>query len=391
MVDLADGTGVADACPEWDPRAPSVLRDQLQAYDAMRRHCPVAHSDYLHWSLFRHEDVLRVLHDPETFGNAVSSHVSVPNGMDPPEHTAWRALIEPYFAPARLADFEPVARGIARELVDALPEGEVEWMDTFAQEGAVRLLCAFMGWPATLHAPLREWARRKQAATLAGDRDALAAIAFEFDGHIRAQLARCRALAQPGQDLTSRLLREQVHGRPVPDEAIVSILRNWTVGELTTLAACLGILAQYLAAHPDLQRQLRATPALLPAAIDEILRIHPPLLANRRIVPRPAQVGGRELQAGERVTLMWASANRDEAVFGDPDEFRLDRDPRDNLLYGAGVHACPGAGLSRMQLRVVMETLLAGTRAIGLGRAQDAVKAWYPASGFSRLGLRVEK
>jgi cytochrome P450 len=386
MVNLPDHR------PDWDPRAPAVLRDQIQAYDHMRQRCPVAHSEYLHWSLFRHADVLRVLHDPETFGNAVSTHVSVPNGMDPPEHTAWRALIEPYFAPAQLAAFEPVARGIAHELVAALPEsGEVEWMDGFAQDGAVRLLCAFMGWPASLHAPLREWSRRNQAATLAGDRAALAAIAFEFDGHIRAQLARCRAMKEPGQDLTSRLLRERVHGRPVRDEAIVSILRNWTVGELTTLAACFGILVQFLAQRQDVQRLLRADPSLLPAAIDEILRIHPPLIANRRMVRRPTEIGGRKLAPGERVTVMWASANRDEAVFGDPDEFRLDRDPKLNLLYGAGLHACPGAELSRMQLRIVMEALLAGTKSIVPGHEGQAEKACYPASGFARLAVRVEK
>lgn len=379
------------AC-EWDPRDPQVLRDQVAAYDAMRRRCPVAHSDYLQWSVFRHADVLRILHDPATFGNAVSSHASVPNGMDPPEHTAWRALIEPYFAPSQLAVFEPAAASIARELAGALPPtGEVEWMEAFAHECAVRLLCAYMGWPADLHAPLREWARRNQAATLAGDREAMGRIAFEFDGHIRAQLARCRALQPPADDLTSRLARERLHGEPVPDDAIVSILRNWTVGELTTLAASIGILAQYLAAHAGLQRKLRSDPSLLPAAIDEILRIHPPLVSNRRIVKQPARLDRTDLVPGDRVTLMWASANRDEAVFGDPDEFRLDRDLRQNLLYGAGVHVCPGAQLSRLQLRIVIATLLDATREIAPGSAGEPVKARYPGSGFSRLPLRIEK
>jgi cytochrome P450 len=379
------------AC-EWDPRDPEVLRDQVAAYDAMRKRCPVAHSDYLQWSVFRHADVLRVLHDPATFGNVVSRHASVPNGMDPPEHTAWRALIEPYFAPSQLDGFEPAATAIARELVDALPRsGEVEWMDAFAHECAVHLLCAFMGWPAALHAPLRDWARRNQAATLSGDREAMECIAFEFDGHIRAQLARCRAMQPPGDDLTSRLSRERMDGRPVPDDAIVSILRNWTVGELTTLSASIGILAQYLAAHGDLQRQLRSEPALLPAAIDEILRIHPPLVSNRRMVKRATRLGDTDLVPGDRVTIMWASANRDEAVFGDPDEFRLDRDPKENLLYGAGLHACPGAQLSRLQLRIVLAALLAGTREIAPGSDGEPVKARYPGSGFSRLPLRIGK
>jgi cytochrome P450 len=76
--------------PDWDPRSPAVLDDQIAAYDQMRSRCPVAYSDYLHWSLFRHADVMRVLNDHDTFSNAVSSHLSVPNGMDPPEHTRYR-------------------------------------------------------------------------------------------------------------------------------------------------------------------------------------------------------------------------------------------------------------------------------------------------------------
>ena len=83
--------------PDWDPRAEKVLRDPSAAYDEMRERCPVAYSDYLQWSLFRHEDITRVLNDHHTFSNVVSRHLSVPNGMDPPEHTAYRRLIESYF------------------------------------------------------------------------------------------------------------------------------------------------------------------------------------------------------------------------------------------------------------------------------------------------------
>src|SRR5699024_3055443 len=123
----------------------------------------------------------------------------------------------------------------------------------------------------------------------------------------------------------------EVKGRVLNDEEIVSILRNWTVGELGTMAASVGILVNYLANRPSLQQQLRQRPSDLPVAIDEILRIQAPLISNRRVTTQPVELGGRRLAAGERVTLMWASANRDEAVFGDPDEFRLDRDPAENL------------------------------------------------------------
>ncbi|BDC44933.1 cytochrome P450 [Paraburkholderia terrae] len=125
-------------------------------------------------------------------------------------------------------------------------------------------------------------------------------------------------------------------------------------------------------------------------AIDEILRICAPLIANRRISTRPVQIGGRKLPAGQRITLIWASANRDETVFGDPDEFRLDRDPASNLLYGSGIHECPGAPLAWLELRIGMEELLARTTWIALVPGNLPKNAVYPAAGFSVLPLRIE-
>ena len=200
---------------------------------------------------------------------------------------------------------------------------------------------------------------------------------------------RREAGSEAPDDNTTRLLREQVGGRLLNEEEVVSIVRNWTVGELGTISASVGILAHYLAERPELQQQLREQPSLLPAAIDEILRIHAPLIANRRITTKAVEVGSRQIAAGERVTLIWASANRDETLFGDPDEFRLDRDPSQNLLYGAGIHVCPGAPLARLELRVVMEELLAHTHEIALVPGKPPIKAIYPASGFSSLSLRV--
>jgi cytochrome P450 len=99
------------------------------------------------------------------------------------------------------------------------------------------------------------------------------------------------------------------------------------------------------------------------------------------------EIGGRGIAAGERITLIWASANRDEAVFGDPDEFRLDHDPTHNLLYGRGIHVCPGAQLARLELRVVMEELLKSTQRIDKAPGRQPTIAIYPASGFSALPL----
>lgn len=373
--------------PDWDPRSPEVLRDQRAAYDKMRESCPVAYSEFMQWSLFRHEDVWRVLHDTASFSNAVSSHLSVPNGMDPSEHTEYRRVIEKYFEPRRMAAFEPALREVAAPLMRAaLTQGDVELMEAVALPFAVRAQCAFLGWPTRLWEPLARWTKESYQATLSQDRPALSKLAREFEAIIDAMLEERSAHCE--RDTTADLMRDEVWGRPLSNEEIASILRNWTVGETATLASSVGILAHFLAQNKELQKQLRAQPSLLPAAIDEILRIHGPLVSSRRVARTDVEIGGRKIAAGERITLHWIAANRDGRVFEEPNSFRWDRDTSKNLLYGAGIHVCPGAPLARLEMRVAMEELLAQTTLVELAD-QPPVNAVYPASGFSILPLRM--
>lgn len=380
-----------DGVVVWDPRAPAVLANQYLAYDRMRHRCAVAYSDYLQYSVFRHADVMRILTDPETFSSKAANRVSVPNSMDPPEHGMYRRIIDAYFGHAAMARFASACRVLSDELVTQLPAGGgFEVMAALAYPFAIRAQCAFLGWPQALHAPLREWIAKKNTATLSGDPDANAAVALEFDQTIRAQLdLRRRTGADPAHDVMARLLGETVDGRVLRDEEIVSILRNWTVGELATIAASVGIIVHYLAAHPHTQDILRRDPGLIGAANDEILRIRAPLIANRRVATKPVRIGEAELQAGDRLTLIWASANRDERVFGDPDGFRLDRNPALNLLYGAGIHACPGAPLARLELQLIIASLLAHSRSLELVADDTPVFAVYPTGGFRSVRLRM--
>lgn len=377
---------------DWDPRSDEVLQDQIAAYDDMRKSCPIARSRYGYTSIFRHADVLNVLNDHTTFSSAVSRFPSVPNGMDPPEHTPFRQLIEPYFNAEHMSSFAPQCRKIAAQLVGALPVNTpVELISQFAQIFSLQIQCAWLGWPDELHEPLRLWTIKNHNATLTRDESAQHAVAQEFDGYIKDLLAsRRHAGAAAPQDITTHLLHNQSMGRALTEEEIVSILRNWTVGELGTITASIGILVHYLAAHPDIQTQLREDFKLLPAAIDEILRIRAPLIMNRRVTTRDVTLHGRTLKAGTRIAVVWASANRDEDVFGDPDEFRLDRDPSLNLLYGAGVHICPGAPLARLELLTLMEELLSGTQWLSLSPGHEPENAFFPGSGFSSLHINVE-
>lgn len=387
-----------DAAPafDWNPRSDEVQADQIAAYDAMRARCPVALGAQGNWAVFSHADNRAILADPHSFSNAVSTHLTVPNGMDPPEHGPYRAIVDKYYTPWRMHAFEPTCRRIAHRLVAALPRrADVEIMGALAEPFANEVQCAFMGWPDTLHGPLREWTKKNHAATLKLDRAAMSAIALEFDGYIREQLDLRRnargAGTAPPQDATTELLGEEIDGRALTDEEIVSIVRNWTVGELATIAASVGIIARFLATHPDVQSDLRSgrhDAALLARASDEILRLDAPLIANRRRTTHEVTIGGRTVPAGERVVVLWASANRDEGVFGRPDEFRLDRNPADNLLYGEGIHACPGAPLARLELSVLMQELLGNTASIEPAGDQPR-RAAYPSGGWSTVGVRL--
>ena len=377
--------------PDWDPRAADVQQDPIAAGDHMREHCPVARSDLLGWSLFRHEDLIRVLHDPQRFSSVVSRHVAVPNGMDPPQHTAYRSAIEPYFSAQRVAAFEPACQAIADQLVQAARGSEaVELMAAWALPFAVQVQCAFLGWPEDLHTPLTQWTHKNHQATLAQDRDALAALALTFETMVEQVLQQRRQDGvAPGHDVTASLMHERVNGQPLTVSEIASILRNWTVGEIGTMAASVGILAGWLAEQVDVQKQLRENAALVPEAIDEILRLHGPLATNRRTTTCPVVLGERAIDEGEKVTLHWAAANRDGRVFEEAGNFRLGRNPADNLLYGAGIHVCPGAPLARMELRVALQALLDASVQLAPNASQPATPALYPASGFATLPLRV--
>lgn len=380
------------AAADWDPRDPAVLSDQIRAYDQMRARCPVAYSDYLGWSVFRHDDIVAVVGDHETFSSAVSSHPAVPNGFDPPKHGPYRTVVDHYFTPEHMRAFEPVCRQVARDLIARLSLGvPVEIISMFALEFALEAQRAWLGWPAYTISALRHWTAQNHRATLARDREALDAVAAVFDSTVRRVLDDRRALgaAATENDITSQLMREQVDGVPLNDQELVAILRNWTVGELGTMSASLGILIDYMARHPGLQEELRGAPHRLAGAIDEILRIHSPLVANRRVATRDVSLGGRTISAGDQVTVIWASGNRDESHFGDPDEYQPHRNAPDNLLYGRGIHDCPGAPLARLELRVVMEELLAQTRLIEAVPGSTPDFASYPASGFRALRVRL--
>ncbi len=362
--------------------------DQRSAFDDLRERCPVARADGA-LMLLRHADVVAAARDPETFSSNVSTRRVIPNGLDGAEHSVYRAIVDKYLSPERVAREEPQCRRVATDIVDGLPRGQmVKTITDVGTPYAVRTMSAWLGWPAALEPDLVAWMARNHAATRSGERTRMAAVAEEFDAMIRSLLDARRE--GPATDVTAELMREQAGGEPLTDAEVVSILRNFTAGDLGSMATSAGVIVHYLAANPEIQRELRsqvrtATPAQLEDAVNEILRIDDPFVSNRRRTTREVEVGGTRLPPESRVLLNWTAANRDPRVFTDPDAYDPAAHAPANLVFGTGPHVCPARGLTLMELRVLTEVVLTRTEWLELDRHEPAVRETPPVGGWARV------
>jgi len=375
--------------PAWEPLAEPALADQRGTYDRMRAACPLARSPR-GVTLFRHADVVAAALDPTTFSSAVSAHRQIPNSLDPPEHTAFRTVIDTFFSAERMRALEPKLRVVARDIVGRLPRAvTIDAVRDFGYPFAVRAQTAWLGWQGG-ERTLLAWMHENHHATRSGDRSRTAAVAAAFDEIVAQQVRSRRAQGSAApDDPTTELLRIHVNGRRLADEDIVSILRNWTAGDLGSMAASIGVVVHFIATHADVQAALRADTSPLARAVDEMLRIDDPFLVNRRVVTRRTQVAGFDLEPGTRVYLNWTSANRDEAAFAEPTVYRPVEHASRNLVYGVGIHACPGRPLATLELVVGLATLLTSTTHVYLAPDEAPQRETYPVGGWRRLPIRL--
>lgn len=358
----------------------------MQLLAELRSEAPVVKSQEHGWMVLGHAEVMELLLDHETFSNQVSSHLSIPNGMDPPQHTHFRSLIDSFFTPVAMAEFKPRCQEIVQELVASLPRDEdIEAVTKVGEELALRVQTAFMGWPARIEESLRAWTHANLEATRSRDQEAAAQVAQSFSDQVR------EIILDDGRspvDAISSLISAKVDGRSLAEEEIVSIVRNWTMGEVGTITSSVGIIVDHLARDADLQSDLRSHPDDLGMAVDEILRIQGPLMTNRRVATRRVELAGQVINKGDRLTIMWPQANRDESVFGDADAFRPEANASMNLLYGGGIHICPGAPLARMQLTMITRELLQQSSSIEPGK-DPSQRAVFPSGGFAAVWVRL--
>ncbi|RLQ20850.1 cytochrome P450 [Seongchinamella sediminis] len=362
-------------------------RDLREYTDELRQHHAIVKNTLGEWVLLKHGDVVAAALDHESFSNNVSSYLQIPNGLDGEEHTHYRKIIDQYLSEDALEPYIPVFKKVAAELMDELPRGEV--LDAVSDIGAVfavRAQCAWLGWPDELEPQLLKWMSDNHAATRSKNHDKMALVAEQFDQIIQSIVRpRRERQVQQNSDITTRLCHDLIHGRKLTEAEITSILRNWTGGDLGSIALCVGVIVHQIAKEPELIDMLRkASNSEVEAFIDEALRIDDPFVSNRRVTTCALRIGGQEIPEGARVKLHWTSANRDEAVFKQ-NAFSPNENGPDNLVYGVGKHACPGRLLATWELRIMLQALLSAVRQIDIAAGQEPEREIAPLGGFHRV------
>lgn len=336
-----------------------------------------------------HHEVVAVARDHDTFSSAVSRFMQIPNGLDGEAHAAARRMLDPFLAHSQVDALEPTLHEIAAGILRRLRGGvSFDAVTDLGARFAVRAQSRWLGWRADIEDLLLEWVADNRAATRSGDQSEMTRVARQFDAIIRALLDERRE--EPHDDLTSELLRLQhADGSVLSEEEIVSILRNWTGGDLSSIALCTGVMVHWLATHPEEQERLAGAPGeSLDAAIDEMLRIDDPFVSNRRRAARDTTVGGCPVSAGTTMVLDWRSANRDARVFPEPDRFDPEANRPNNLVYGIGIHVCPGRELATRELRVVLQEVLAAGR-IEFDEQRPPVREQPPVAGYRTVHVRL--
>ena len=357
----------------WDPFDREIAQDPYPIYKRMRAEAPLYYNDrHDFYALSRAEDVDRSLTDWRTFSSArgpilevIKANVKIPPGTllmeDPPAHDIHRALLSRVFTPRRISAIEPEIRSFCERCLDRLiGGGSFDVMTQFANEVPMRVIGMLLGVPEEDQLTIRERADAK-LRTEPGQQMKVSEKAL-MDVDLFSAYIDWRA-AHPSDDLMTELLHARFEDenqvtRTLTREEILTYVTVLAGAGNETTARLIGWLVAVLDRHPDQRRQLVDDPQLIPNAIEETLRYEPTGHGVARYVTTDVELHGTTVPAGSAISLLVASANRDEARWEDPDRFDIHRRISRHSTFGLGTHFCLGASLARLEARVALEEIL---------------------------------
>jgi len=379
----AGGGNVEDALllerEHWEHGPPQEL------FKRMRGQCPVHWTSEVtelpqakgFWSVTRADDVHAVSRDWQTYSSELGGVVAIDEvfpielaramfiGMDPPKHDRLKALFQAGFTPKRIAAHEEAIREIVVATLDRLDgRDSCDLVTEVAQPAVSRVIGNFMGIPEEDDAA---WAELMNMALAASDPDyspSVDNVEETINEAIQQVFARCGAMIaerreNPTDDLTSVLVHAEVEGERLEDHEIVMGFFLLVAAGNDSTKATYSSAMRALMEHPDQRRLLLDDPSRIPGAVEEALRMFPAFAHFRRTATKDTELNGQQIKAGDKVVMWYASSNRDETRFEDPDRFDVLRNP-DHQAFGAGGrHFCLGTALARLELNILLEETLA--------------------------------
>jgi cytochrome P450 len=358
----------------YDPFSHELHEDPYPVYRTLRDDHPVYYCEARKcWALSRFADVWDAVHDPITFSSAQgvfpgmgdldpdmnAENFPVMIMMDPPRHTQLRSLVNRAFTRRRMLQQESAIRDIARELVEPLvAKGGGDLVEELARPLPTIVIADLLGVPREDRSDFRRWSDQVVQDN-PDDRD-VAASALEGGVQLLAYFTDLVAERRrtPRNDLVTALIEAEIEGQHLDEGELLGMCILLLVAGNETTTNLISNSAVLFAEHPDQWKRVVVEPDLLGGAIEESLRLDSPVQALARTLTRDMEIHGHRIEAGEKLLLIYGSANRDEREFPEPDTFDINRVPDRQLAFGHGIHFCLGAPLARLEARVAFTELL---------------------------------
>lgn len=404
---LVTDSAASPSVPSGEQLGADYFQDPLAYFARMRAEAPVTPvttpGGGRTWLVTRYAEVRAALADPrlhkewatklqppDSPADPVFGYLSVHLlNMDPPGHTRLRKLVTKAFTARRVAALRPRIEAITSSLLDEMGRADhVDLIESFAFPLPITVICELVGVPAADRDRFQAWSHAVVSSVVSPEefRDAAAGMYHYFTGLIAAKRR------SPADDLVSALIAARDDEDSLDERELIAMLFLLLIAghETTTNLIASGTLA--LLTHPAELARLRATPSLLPGAVEELLRYSNPLNhATERFTLEPVSIGGVTIPAREWVLCVTSSANRDPARFADPDQLDLGRDASGQLAFGHGIHYCLGAPLARLEGEIAFGALLSRFPALSLAVPVDRLR-WRPSSlihGLEVLPVRL--